>query len=86
MFSLPPGERDKFCTQIPHGLGYETNRFLAVLTPVMFLYLADHLCVPGSKVREHLGRIGEIEIEVKTLGAFLQTIHYGMIHQLRRMT
>lgn len=36
----------------------------------------------SSKVREHLGRIAEIKIDLITLGVFLRTIGQGVVNCL----
>lgn len=48
----------------------------------MFSHLAIHHRVSGSKVREHICGIAEIEIEVTTLRAFLRTIRFEEISRL----
>lgn len=48
----------------------------------MFSYLEDHLRTLDLKVQENLGRVAEVEIELRTLGAFLQTAHHGVASQL----
>lgn len=73
MFALRPSERNDFNTTLPHGWDHEPNRSLGVPTPVMYSYLADHLRMSGSKVRDHLSSIAEIMFEFMTLGAFPRT-------------
>lgn len=36
------------------------------------------------KCREHLGRIAEVMIELMASGAFLWTVHHGVLSQLAR--
>lgn len=43
----------------------------------MYYYLADHLCRYGGRICDHLGRMGDIEIELTTIGAFQRTVRHG---------
>lgn len=36
----------------------------------------------GSKIREHLSRIGKVEIELTTLCAFLRIVRHGVVSWL----
>lgn len=48
----------------------------------MYSYLVDHFRMSNSKVRERLGCIAEVEIELTTLGAFLWTVRHGLVSRL----
>lgn len=74
IIALPPSEGIYFYTPTQNGWNRESNRALEVPTLVMLLYVADHLRSSGLKVREYLGRMAEVEIEMSTLGAFLRTV------------
>lgn len=82
MFALPPVERNDFYTPVPNDWSRESNRVLRVPTPELFLYLSDYFRISFATVREHLGRIAEVEKELTTLGAFHRIVRYGVVNRL----
>lgn len=45
-------------------------------------YSADNFLTSGSKVWEHWSRIAEFEMELTIHGAFLRTVHQGVVNRL----
>lgn len=74
MFALLPCHRNDFYTLLSNGLDLDSNFSLRFSALVMTSYLSDHLCLSGSKVWEHLGRIAEVEMELTSVGALLETV------------
>lgn len=79
MFSFLLSARNDFYTPVPYGWEYQSNHSLGVPTQVLFSYLADHLRILESKVREHLGRITKTEIKLTTVGAILRTVGHAVV-------
>lgn len=84
ILALPPTERNGLYTLVPKGWDRESNYGLGVPTLVMLSFLADHLRMSVSTVGEHLGLIVEIEIELKPLGAFLETVCHQVFNRLSK--
>lgn len=82
MFALPASERMDFNISKTNSWDIESNHAFEFLTPVMFLHLADLLRQSGANVWEHLGCVAKVEMELTTLGMFLQTLLHRVMTSL----
>lgn len=65
-----------------HGWDCNSNCALSVFTPLMFSYLADHLRMLDSVVREHLCHVAGVNIELTRLCAFSRTVSDKVVKRL----
>lgn len=79
---LLTGKRNDFYALIPHGWQQNTNRFLGVLTPALFSFLADFLRLSCSKVLGHLCHFAEVQIVLTIHGAIFRTVRRGVVSRL----
>lgn len=82
MLALPPSERNDIYTLVPNNWICELNRALGVQTPAMSFYLADHLHMFDSSVREHFDRILNVEMELAPLAVLLRTVRHKVVNRL----
>lgn len=79
IFVLVPSEKNNFYTLVPNSWNRISNFAFGVLTPVIFSYLANHLSISCTSACGDLCHMVEVEIELTTLGLFLQTVCHGVV-------
>lgn len=82
MLLFSPSGRHDCLTPVPHGWDHDSNCFLEISAPEIFLYMADDLHMLISKDQNQMGRIVEVMLELETIGAFLQTDRNEAVRRL----
>lgn len=82
MFAMPPSKRNDFHTPVPNIRDRESNRALEVLALVVFPYLADLSGFSRPRIRNEIGRMAKVGIEVMILDAFLWTVRHSVVTRL----